>query len=230
MSASQAPLAIDLFTGLHGWAEGLIAAGWRVVGFDIEDMSRKLGEPMPEGDFQLVVQDVLTLHGSQFRDAQLIVASPPCQFFSFTAMPFSKGRALAAEARADPERLAKRLALFNACFRIQREASDAAGRFIPLIVENVRAAQDWVGPSRWAFGAYHLWGDVPALMPSGAATKLGGSWFGGYRAGQGPRNHGSGSKARKAASAKIAKIPFPLAEWIGRAWHPRTAQPERAAA
>ena len=31
---------------------------------------------------QLVVQDVLTLHGSQFRNVDLIVASPPCQEYS----------------------------------------------------------------------------------------------------------------------------------------------------
>lgn len=30
------PLAIDLFCGLGGWAEGLLAEGWHVVGFDIE--------------------------------------------------------------------------------------------------------------------------------------------------------------------------------------------------
>jgi hypothetical protein len=55
--------------------------------------------------------------------------------------------------------------LFNACFRIQAEASLAAGRHIPMIVENVRGAQPWVGRSRGNFGSFHLWGDVPALMP-----------------------------------------------------------------
>lgn len=55
--------------------------------------------------------------------------------------------------------------LFEECFRIQREASEAAGHHIPLIVENVRGAQPWVGRSRWAWGSFHLWGDVPALMP-----------------------------------------------------------------
>jgi hypothetical protein len=55
--------------------------------------------------------------------------------------------------------------LFEACFRIQREASGAAGHHIPLVVENVRGAIPWVGRSRWNYGSYHLWGDVPALMP-----------------------------------------------------------------
>ena len=50
--------------------------------------------------------------------------------------------------------------LFEACFRIQREASEAAGRYIPLVVENVRGAQPWVGRAKANFGSYYLWGDV----------------------------------------------------------------------
>lgn len=145
------PLAIDLFCGLGGWAEGLLAEGWDVIGFDIE--RHVYGDHQYPA--QLVLQDVLTLHGSQFRDADLIVASPPCQAYSYRAMPWSRAKAL-----PPPDNT-----LFEACFRIQREACEAAGRHIPLIVENVRGAQKWVGRSRWNFGSFHLWGDVPALMP-----------------------------------------------------------------
>jgi hypothetical protein len=114
-----------------------------------------------------VIQDVLTLHGSQFKEASLIVASPPCQEFSYMAMPWSKAKAKAAAIRADEtgQMLADLTRLFDACFRIQAQASLAAGRHIPMVVENVRGAQPWVGRARWAFGSYCLWGDVPALMP-----------------------------------------------------------------
>jgi hypothetical protein len=81
------------------------------------------------------------------------------------AMPWSRAKALAAEVRACPIRTEKELALFKACFRIQREACEAAGHHIPLIVENVRGTQPWVGRARWMFGSFALWGDVPALMP-----------------------------------------------------------------
>lgn len=155
------PLAIDLFCGLGGWTSGLLAAGYYVVGFDIE--RHQYGEHRYPA--QLVVQDVLTLHGRQFKDATLIVASPPCQKYSYMAMPWKRSKALAAWYRESDERRAELNALFNACFRIQREACEAAGRHIPLIVENVRGAIPWVGRSRWNFGSYHLWGDVPALMP-----------------------------------------------------------------
>ena len=172
------PLAIDLFCGLGGWTEGLLAAGYYVVGFDIERHSYD-GECYPGN---LVVQDVLTLHGSQFRDASLIVASPPCQEFSYMAMPWSKAKAKAAAIRADKSGImrANLTRLFNACFRIQSEACEAAGRHIPLVVENVRGAQEWVGYARWRFGSFYLWGDVPALMPiAPKAVKVAGFRFDG---------------------------------------------------
>lgn len=160
------PLAIDLFTGLHGWAEGCIAEGWRVVGFDLEDMSAQFGHPKPE-HFHLVIQDVRTLHGSQFKDAGLLCASPPCQAFSYMAMPWTKAKDKAAAIRADETGDARRnlTELFDTCFRLQREASEAAGHLIPLVIENVRGATPWVGRARWSFGSFYLWGDVPALMP-----------------------------------------------------------------
>jgi hypothetical protein len=145
------PLAIDLFCGLGGWTDGLLAEGYDVIGFDITQ--HVYGEHRYPA--QLVVQDVTTLHGSQFKTADLIVASPPCQGYSYRAMPWKKAKALPPPCNA----------LFEACFRIQREACEAAGRHIPLIVENVRGAQPWVGRARWNFGSFYLWGDVPALMP-----------------------------------------------------------------
>jgi hypothetical protein len=165
------PLAIDLFCGLGGWTEGLLAEGYDVVGFDIEQ--HVYGEHRYPA--QLVVQDVLTLHGSQFKTAALIVASPPCQKYSYMAMPWSKAKAEAAAIRADTsgKMLAELNRLFDACFRIQKEASLAAGRHVPLVVENVRGAIPWVGRSRWNFGSFHLWGDVPALMPMAMGGRKG---------------------------------------------------------
>lgn len=243
------PLAIDLFAGLGGWTDGLLAEGWDVVGFDIERHDYGTGG-YPA---QLVLQDIRTIHGKQFRDAALIVASPPCQEYSYMAMPWSRAKAIRAEYLAGTRDRAKLTELFDACFRIQREAIEAAGHFIPLVVENVRGAQPWVGRSRANFGSYHLWGDVPALMPDTARTpkmsgrgmslgdvpwgphhtglneratkNTGGSWLGvdprGNRIEPNNGRRGSKSSARKAASAAIAKIPLPLARHIAQAWWSR---------
>ncbi len=184
------PLAIDLYCGLGGWTEGLLAEGFDVIGFDIT--RHVYGEHRYPA--QLVVQDVTTLHGSQFKSAALIVASPPCQEYSYMAMPWTRAKAKAAAIRADAtgESLAALNRLFDACFRIQAEACAAAGRHIPMVIENVRGAQPWVGRARWNFGSFYLWGDVPALMP--AATKA--------RKVPGFRFDGSGRSFQSAAVAE----------------------------
>lgn len=248
------PLAIDLCCGLGGWTEGLLAEGYEAHGFDIE--AHEYGEEKYPGT--LFLEDVLTLDGARFKNAALIVASPPCQEFSYMAMPWSRAKAKAAAIRADEtgEALAKLTALFDACFRIQREASVAAGRHIPLVVENVRGAEPWVGRAKWSFGSYYLWGDVPALMPAtikarknpgfrfdgsgrsfqsesvarhveGRKAPPGTAWFNDApRTPDSMASMGSKSPKRKAASAKIAKIPFPLSSWIARTYKPGA---ERAA-
>jgi hypothetical protein len=50
------------------------------------------------------------------------------------------------------------------------------------------------------------------------SVKQGGDWFNDPTSAS--RTSGSKSPARKAASARIAKIPLPLAQWIGHCYHP----------
>ena len=268
---TPAPIVYDLYCGLGGWTEGFLSEGYRCIGFDTEAHDYSTGGYPGE----LRIRDVRSIHGSELKDATCIVGSSPCQEFSYRAMPWKRAKAL------PPPYLG--MELFNAQFRIQREACEAAGHYIPMVVENVRGAQKWVGPARYHYGSFYLWGDVPALMPStfkaqkvpsipthdrnefawnkseefqdmrreGCKT-VGMNWSNRELHGQdftriagnqalyadrdseGTKQHGSGhiwyrtgngalpsaSKRRKAASAMIAKIPFPLSSHIARCFKP----------
>lgn len=227
-SKCHQPLAVDLFCGLGGWADGLLAEGYEVVGYDLVARSSK-GRSYPG---RLRLADVSELDGEQFADAALIVASPPCQQYSYMALPWRRAKEKAAAIRADVSGSSLRSLnrLFDACFRIQREAESAAGRKIPLVVENVRGAQDWVGPARGRYGSFYLWGDVPALLPIACG------WDGrkGIKA---PCRHGvkghnrillqvwncaSNSVRRAEASAEVAKIPLALSRHVAACYKPRS--------
>jgi len=119
-----------------------------------------------------------------------------------------------------------------------------------MVIENVRGAQPWVGQAKANFGSFYLWGDVgmvgnrvvgirpqfgegvAAAKRSKVPGKQGGSVKQPGQAGK--RKNGKGSQwfdgpmqqsssrsnSRKEASAAIAKIPFPLARHIARAYRP----------
>jgi hypothetical protein len=162
----------------------------------------------------------MTLHGSQLKGATVIVASPPCQAYSYRSMPWKRARAL-----PPPDNT-----LFERCFAISKQAE------VPIVVENVRGAEEWVGRAKWHYGSYYLWGDVPALMPIGGAFKTkGADWtVGSGKARQFndlrniPRFERwndtwtrDRNKAAKAAfAAKAAQIPLPLAQHIARVFKP----------
>ena len=142
------PICIDLYCGLGGWSEGFLAEGYECRGYDIEAHDYGTGGYPGE----LRIRDVRSIHGSELKDATCIVGSSPCQEFSYRAMPWKRAKAL------PPPYLG--MELFNHQFRIQREASEAAGHYIPMVVENVRGAQKWVGRAKANFGSFYLWGDV----------------------------------------------------------------------
>ena len=225
-------LCVDLFCGLGGFSAGFLAEGYSCVGYDIEAHDYDTGGYPGT----LVLRDIRSIHGSELKDATVIVASPPCQEPSWRGMPWKASKSLTPmevgismpnwwtisekpSKKKDgtimrgmtPQELqewrawkrkyprpspALFIELFDACFRIQREASEAAGRYIPMVVENVRGAQPWVGRAKANFGSFYLWGDVgmvgrrtvaivdgrlvgPGIAPGGRAQKVPGFRFDG---------------------------------------------------
>jgi hypothetical protein len=235
------PLALDLCCGKGGWSKGLLAAGWDVIGVDIEAW-----EGYSENT-RRIITDVRTFSMLDYepQKVSLVVASPPCQEFSYRSFPFKRCRELAANVPPDKT-------IWEACERIAKECN------APLVLENVRGAQKYMGKAKAHYGSFYLWGDVPALLPIGNPTKgfthkrnLVGKaegWKSGNQRlqefaqnrdkksfpGEGERvksvnrfsDHPSAqmsskSISRKQWSAQAAMIPFELSNWIGNCFYPK---------
>ncbi len=170
------PLVYDLCCGRGGWARGFLAEGYIVIGFDVDD------QPDYPGVFYRA--DVRGLIGHKWHDAAVIVASPPCQEFTRHQLPWTK--------RHNPPE--PDLSIVQACRRIAAEAG------VPLVMENVRNAQRWLGKAKAHYGSRYLWGDVPPILPFAEKSR---------------KEHLSST-----AVALRSEIPFDLARFIAQCFKP----------
>lgn len=136
--------AIDLCAGDGGFTDGLHLAGFRVVAVDVAAYRGCKADVV-------IYQDLLSLDVRILRCFAPVVAfaGPPCEGYSRHSMPWTRKRN-----PPTPD-----TALVRRCFGI----ADALG--VPIVLENVRAAQQWIGPAVTHYGPHYLWGDVPALLP-----------------------------------------------------------------
>lgn len=196
------PLVIELFAGLHGWGDGFAAEGYQVIGYDLHDMCKEIGYPRPNGDIELVLQDVRTVCGWRMRNAAVIVASPPCTDYAKWGMRMFH-----------PNPPQPDLSLWQAAIRIADEAG------VPLLIENVRGARYFWGGSVQNVGPYHLWGAVPLFPPNMAIKRK--SVIDDVKNGMRLRipsaaDYGSKSSQRKRCTAIAARIPNEISRHVAR--------------
>jgi len=169
-------LLLDLYCGLGGWAEGFILEGWYVIGVDIGDFSKSY-----PGKF--IRADLTIWKNWRGIPADLVISSAPCDEFARWSMPWTR-------ARKPPK---PSLKLWNIGHEI------ASGLGVPLIRENVRGAQPFVGSAVTHYGPFYLWDNVPPLIPPRFTGK---------------KKESFGSKQK----AERAKIPVDLARWVARSF------------
>jgi len=147
---------LDLFCGRWGWSRAFAARGWECVGVDLVEPPE-----IPHGctfvnanvlDFGVCNGKVCSLSGHAW-DIDFIVASSPCEQFSLHGMKHF---------HPNPPYPALGAALFNHTRHL------CASSGLPYVMENVRAAEKFVGKAINRCGPFYLWGNaVPPLLHLG---------------------------------------------------------------
>lgn len=151
---------LDLFCGRWGWSKAFAARGWECVGIDL------VRPPEIPVGCEWYGADVLDLwtskgwlhHNNEFaciwsEPFDFICASSPCEQFSVHGMKHF---------HPNPPYPELGIKLFEHTRRI----CEASG--VPYVMENVRAAQQFVGNAVHHCGPFYLWGTgVPVILGQG---------------------------------------------------------------
>ena len=196
---------LDLFCGRWGWSRAFAARGWECVGVD------RVTPPDIPGGCEFVKQDILTFGIEQIYRGlfDFIVASSPCEEFSVHGMKHF---------HPNPKYPEMGIKLFNHT----RQLCEASG--LPYVMENVRAAQQFVGRAVHHCGPFYLWGNaVPPLLNQGLKKMIrgNGSEYAKFKnlppeERKRARNESNGKwpKSKKKAASEIAVIPPELANCV----------------
>jgi hypothetical protein len=206
---------LDLFCGRFGWGSAFATRGWEVIGIDLTPP-----EEVPRG-CTFVRGNVFNLTPAIVSDFDFVCASSPCEKFSVWGMRHFF---------PNPKWPVEGIELFN----FTKSLCILAGA--PFVMENVRAAQMFIGPAQGHAGSFYLWGNsVPPSLPKGLKKGMrlatGGTEGCGVPNGTRFRDMtaeqkkairktdpmlsaSSVSKARKLATARVATIPRELADCV----------------
>lgn len=171
------PVLIDLFCGRGGWSKPALARGWECHGFDIIDAAYP-------GQLHQQPCPIPTRTLAELRP-NLILASPPCEEYARRFLPW-----IAQVGPIDTRLLSWSISLIGTVE-------------CPVIVECSHFASRMM-PGGKSLRPWHLWGDLPALLPQPLPRK---------------------GKVSGTKKARRAEIPDWLASWIIEVFEPDEHKP-----
>jgi hypothetical protein len=138
---------LDLFCGRGGWTNAFLDRGWEVDGWDIVQHTDYRGN--------WTFHNILAVNAADiwFGQYDFVCASSPCEQFSVHGMKHF---------HPNPAYPDLGIRLFNHTRAMCEEVG------VPYIMENVRAAEQFVGQAVHHCGPFYLWGTgVPPLLNQG---------------------------------------------------------------
>ena len=182
------PVVWDLCSGLGGWSEAFVQAGWDVVRIENNPDLQHIPHT-----YEL---DILNYWDwiDGFPKPDMILASPPCLEFS---LAYNAPRAIALR---EGEEYNPDMSLLHACREIIEAMSPKW-----WVIENVAGASRYfteiMGPPRQIIGPFFLWGTIPFLPEL-----------------QTPKKKGNVSGTHPMAANLRALIPFEMSFNLLQAW------------
>lgn len=157
---------LDLFCGRWGWSKAFAARGWECVGVDL------IAPPEVPKGCEFIMADILECETSidgkfwygnySTLRPDFICASSPCEQFSVHGMKHF---------HPNPPYPELGIKLFEHTRRICEESG------VPYVMEQVRAAQQFVGNAVHHCGPFYLWGTgVPPLTHKGITKGTDHGW------------------------------------------------------
>lgn len=141
-----------MFCGRWGWSKAFAARGWECIGIDLIEPPEipegcRFDKEGPRNVF------MVSANWINSRNFDFICASSPCEQFSVHGMKHF---------HPNPPYPELGIKLFEHTKRICEESG------VPYVMENVRAAQKFVGNAVHHCGPFYLWGTgVPPLLNQG---------------------------------------------------------------
>jgi len=190
--------ALDLFCGLGGWSDGLTAEGFSVLGVEIEPRIAELYK------HPVIVADVCDLNPEEFKGYDLIVGSPPCRDFCVIA------ETLGHRWKDPPDPHGRGMKLVNAFLNFVEVAQPTY-----WLMENSPRARKYISIKERQYTRLGkgmprcFWGNYPAFLITRDFSKT--------ISNSNKRLEDPPGVSKFMKSFVRAKIPFPVAQGLGKA-------------